>query len=116
MILDTKENFQEHIKNVLSKVNKATGLLRKLQNILIQVSLFTIFKLFVWLHLDYCNITYDKSYNNTFHHKMDSIQDNAALAITGAIRGSSGKKLYQKIGLESLQQRRWYRRIFYFLN
>ena len=34
MILDTKLNFQEHIKNILTKVNKTIGLLRKLQNIL----------------------------------------------------------------------------------
>ena len=34
MILDTKLNFQEHIKNILTKVNQTIGLLRKLQNIL----------------------------------------------------------------------------------
>ena len=32
---------------------------------------------------------------------MESIQYNAALAITGAIRGSSREKLYQELGLES---------------
>ena len=45
---------------------------------------------------------------------MESIQYNAALAITGAIRGSSREKLYQELGLESLQQRRWYRKLRYF--
>ena len=30
MYLDTKLNFQEHLNNVLSKVNKTIGLLRKL--------------------------------------------------------------------------------------
>ena len=34
--------------------------------------------------------------------------------ITGAIRGSSREKLYQEFGLESLQQRRWYRKLCYF--
>ena len=34
MIFDTKLNFQEHLKNILNKVNKTIGLLRKLQNIL----------------------------------------------------------------------------------
>ena len=34
MNLDTKLNFQEHLKNILNKVNKIIGLLRKLQNIL----------------------------------------------------------------------------------
>ena len=42
---------------------------------------------------------------------METIQYNAALAITGAIRGSSREKLYQELGLETLQQRRWYRKL-----
>ena len=33
MILDTKLDFGERMKNVLSKVNKIVGLFRKLQNI-----------------------------------------------------------------------------------
>ena len=34
---------------------------------------------------------------------MESIQYNAALAITGAIRGTSREKLYQELGLDSLK-------------
>ena len=82
MILDTKLNFQEHIKNILTKVNKTIGLLRKLENILPRRSLLAIFKSFVKLYLDYGDVIYDPSYNNTFHQKMESIQYNAALAIT----------------------------------
>ena len=33
MTLDTKLDFQEHLKDKLSKISKTTGLLRKLQNI-----------------------------------------------------------------------------------
>ena len=33
------------------------------------------------------------------------------LAITGAIRGTSREKIYQELGLESLQLRRWYRKL-----
>ena len=33
------------------------------------------------------------------------------LAITGAITDSSREKLYQELGLESLQQRRWFRQL-----
>ena len=105
IILDTKLNFQEHIKNLLTKVNKTTGLLRKLQNILPRGSLLTIFKSFFRPHFDYGNVIYDQIYNNTFHQKMESIQYNAAVAITGAIRGCSREKLFQELGLESLQQR-----------
>ena len=40
---------------------------------------------------------------------METIQYNAALAITGEIRGSSREKFYQELGLETLQKQRWYR-------
>ena len=33
------------------------------------------------------------------------------MAITGAIRGTSREKIYQVLGLESLQSRRWYRKL-----
>ena len=45
------------------------------------------------------------------HQKLKSIQYHAALAITGVVRGTSSEKLYQELGLESLQQRRWYRKL-----
>ena len=35
---------------------------------------------------------------------MESVQYNAALAITGAIRSTSREKLYQELGLESLRK------------
>ena len=47
----------------------------------------------------------------SFHQKLESIQYNACLAITGAMRGTSKEKLYQELGLESLQLRRWYRKL-----
>ena len=46
---------------------------------------------------------------------IESVQYNAALAITGAIHGSSREKLYQELGFESLHDRQWYRKLcFYF--
>ena len=42
---------------------------------------------------------------------MESIQYNACLAITGAIRGTSREEIYQELDLESLQIRRWYRKL-----
>ena len=115
LILDNKLNFQEHLKNILNKVNKTIGLLRELQNILPCEPLLTIYKSFVKPHLDYSDVIYDQYYNNSFYRKLESIQYNAALAITGAKRSSSREKLYQELVLESLKQRRWFRKICYFL-
>ena len=85
MILENKLNFQEHLKNILNKVNKMAGLLRKLQNILPREPLLTTYKSFVRPHLDY-GVIHDQHYNNSFHQKLESTQYNAALAITGASR------------------------------
>ena len=48
---------------------------------------------------------------------VESIQYNAALAIKGAIRGTSKEKFYHELGSESFQQteqRRWYTKLCYF--
>ena len=111
MILDTKLDFSLHLKNVQSKVNKTIGLLPKLQDTLPRTSLITIFKSFIRSHLDYGDIIYDRAYNTSFHQNIESIQYNATLAITGAVRGTSREKPYQELGFESFQQRRWYRKL-----
>ena len=67
MILNSKLNFQEHLKNILNKVNKTIGLLRNLQNILPRGPLLTIYKSFVRPDLDYSDVIYDQHYNNSFH-------------------------------------------------
>ena len=95
VILDSKLIFDEHLKMVSLKISKSLGLLRKIHNLLPRSALITIYKAFVRPHLDYDYILYDQAYNMSFHHKLESIQYNACLAITGAIRGTSKEKLYQ---------------------
>ena len=65
-------------------------------------------------HLDYGDIIYDQTFNESFHQRIESIQYNTAIAITGAIRGTSSKKLYQELGLESLRSRRSLRKLCLF--
>ena len=57
----------------------------------------TIYKSFIRPHLDYGDVTYDQAYNASFQQKVESIQYNAALAITGAIRGISKKKFATQV-------------------
>ena len=64
MILDSKLNFREFLKNILNKVKKTIELLRKLQNILPREALSTIYKSFVRPHLDYSDVIYDQHYNS----------------------------------------------------
>ena len=98
----------------INKTNKTIGLLRKLQNLLPREALITIYKAFVRPHLDYGDVLFDQAFNASSHEKLESIQYNACLALTGTIRGTSKEKLYQKLGLESLQLCRWYRKFCLF--
>ena len=50
---------------------------------------------------------YEKAFNESFHAKQESLQYNARLAITGAIRGSFTEKNYEELGLKPLESRRW---------
>ena len=82
MILDTKLDFQEHLKSLFSKINKTISTLRKLQHILRISSLLTTRNSFIRPHLDYGDIINDQTYNASFHPKLDSIQYNSTLYIT----------------------------------
>ena len=108
IFFDARLNFEEHLKAITTKVNRTIGLLRKLQKTLPRPALMTMYKAFVRPHLDYGDQIYDEAYNESFHQKLESIQYNACLVLSGAIRGSSREKLYHELGLESLQCRRWY--------
>ena len=74
----------------------------------------SFYQTFVRPHLDYGDIFYDQAYNPSFHQKLEKIQYNACIAITGAIRGISKEKIYEELGLESLESRRWLRKLFLF--
>ena len=95
---------------VFLKISKTLGLLQKLKNLLPRYVLITIYKAFVRPYLDYGDIFYDQAYNTIFHQKLESIQYNASLTMTGAILGTK-EKLYEELGLESLQLRCWYKKL-----
>ena len=48
-----------------------------------------IYKSFIWPHLDYDDVVYDRAFNESFHQSLESLQYSAAIAITDAIRGTS---------------------------
>ena len=58
-----------------------------------------MYKSFIRPHLDYGDIIYDQSYNTSFHQRLESLQYNAALAVTGSIRGTSKEKLHNELDL-----------------
>ena len=100
-----KLNFKLHIKEKISKALKGMCIIKKLSNVLPRKSLITIYKSFFRSHLYYGDLIYDQPNNESFCQQIKSVQYNAPLAITGAIKGTSRLKLYNEIGLESLKFR-----------
>ena len=114
LFLDNKLTFDHHINEKITKATKGISLIKRLHRYLPRKSLLCIYKSYVRPHLDYADVIYDQPHNDFFCRKIESVQYNAALAITGAIKGSSRERLYQELGLESLSDRRWYHRQIYF--
>ena len=73
------------------------GLLRRFQPIPPGSSLLTIYKTFIRRHLNYADIIYDHAYDSSFHEKLESLQYNACLATTGAIRETLSKKTMPRV-------------------
>ena len=121
VVLDSKLSFSAHIKVAISKTRKGIGLLRYLSKYLPRNSLNELFKLYVRPHLDYGDVIYHipakvcefsgNTMSSNWTEKLESVQYSAALAVTGAWRGTSREKLYAEIGWESLISRRWSRRL-----
>ena len=97
LTLDSKLSFSEQLNHKIHQANKSAGLFRKLQTILPRNSLLTIYKSFIRPLLDYADVIYDQLFNASFSRKFESVQHNAALAITRTIKGSSREKLYQEL-------------------
>ena len=97
-------NFSNHIKVKISKANKALVILRELYNILPGNSLIIIYKSFIRPQLGYGTIIFDQP-EKSFCKKIESVQYNAALAITGAIQGTFREKLYKELCLEILKSK-----------
>ena len=117
LTLDIKLNVSEYIKRITKKISKTMGVLRKFRQIFPgsrSLEKITIYKTFIRSWLDYGNMIYDQAYNSAFNDKIESVQYNACFAITGAIRGTSRKKIYQELGLESFKSKRWFKKLCHF--
>ena len=117
MILDSKLNFHSHIREAIIKARRGIGIIRFLSKYVSRDVLDQIYKLYVLPHLDYGDIIYhkyDAEFKLDFTKKLESTQYSAALAVTGAWRGTNTDRLYEELGWEILYYRRWYRRLCHF--
>ena len=71
------------------------------------------------LHLDYGDVIYhrhDPRLSLDATKRLEQTQYSAALAITGAWRGTSRQRLYDQLRWENVHDRRWFRCLCHFFN
>ena len=121
LTLDSKLSFEKHVNEKIVKAKKNIGVIKHLSKYLPRNTLDQMYKALVRPHLDYCDIIYHEPCKvnqpplgitlTAPMEKLEKIQYQAALAVTGTWKGSNRTKLYEELGWESLDDRRRCRRI-----
>ena len=121
LILQSNLSFEKHIIEKMAKAKTHIGIIKHLNRFLPFKTLNQMYKALVRPHLDYCDIIYHiPSTTNlpplgiSLHglmEKVEQIQYQGALAVTGTWQGSSRVKIYEEIGWETLSDRRMSKRI-----
>ena len=128
VVLDIKLLFKSHLTGKIKKARRGIGIIKKISSFVSRKSLNDVYKMYIRPHLDYADILYhipnknvlaflsvDENYDlHSFMRQVESVQYDAALAVSGAWRGSSRTKLYNELGWEPLYLRREVRRLCLF--
>ena len=101
LLLDKRLPFDRHVEELILRANKGVGLITRLRRYLPRNSLLTIYKALIRPHLDYGDVVYDYPGNASFMQKLESVQYNAPLAITGCFYSTSSEKLYCELVLKA---------------
>ena len=122
--LDSKLSFVKHLSEKLPIARKGIGIIKHLATYAPLKSRDQIYKMFVRPHLDNGDIIYHipvktretRNFDTTctLNYQMatlESTQYQAALAVSGAWKGTSRVKIYEQLGWESLDHRRTFRRL-----
>ena len=99
LILDSSLSFRKHLTEKIIKAKKNLGIIKHLSIFLPRKTLDQMYKALIRSHLDYCDIIYHIQTQfgvtqSDLMEKVERIQYQAALAVTGAWQGSSRSKLY----------------------
>ena len=113
--------FVKHINEKIKKAKKNVGIIKHLNSALPFLTLNQMYFALVRSHFDYCDVIFHippkihpPPLGMSLHdhmEKLEKVQYQAALAVTGTWQGTSRCKLYEELGWESLSDRRTCRRV-----
>ena len=115
--LDSALSFLRHTKEIIINSRRGVGIIRFMSEYVSRNILDQMYKLYVRPHLDYGDLIYhkdDPEVSLSLTKRLESVQYTAALAVTGAWKGTNKSKLLDELGWEYLHDRRRYRRLTHF--
>ena len=124
LILDPQLKFAAHINEKSAKARKGIGIIKHLRLYLPIDALKSIYTAHVRSHLDYCDFifhipellgNFSTDVNlSTLMGRLESLQYQAGLAVTGMWKSTNRDKVYEELGWEPLNLRRYSRRLTVF--
>ena len=124
LTLDSKLTFANHISEKIPKAHKGIGVIKYLSSYVPVKTLDQIYNMYVRPHFDFCDVIYhipeidslfvSSSRLSYWMNRIERLQYQAPLAVTGAWQGTNTDKFYEELGWESLSERRWFRRLVQF--
>ena len=98
---DSRLSFLRHIKEIIMKARRGLGIIRFMSKYVSRDVLDQMYNLYVRPHLDYGDLTYNKDdpeASLSLTKRLESVQYTAALAVTGAWKGTDKSKLLEELG------------------
>ena len=101
VIIDDQLKWNAHIDNVVTKVSKAIGMIRRMKIFVSQSTLISVYNAIVQPHFDYCSLVWD--IGNVYSlEKLQKMQNRAARVITGRSYEVRSKTILQELGWQPL--------------
>ena len=104
IIIDEHLSWNDQIQNVVTKVSKGIGMLRRIGQFVPKSTLLRIYNAIVLSHFDYCGLVWDKCCEY-LTGKLQKLQNRAARIITGRTYDVSSDDVLKELNWEPLKQR-----------
>lgn len=110
--LSSNAKWADHIQDIYARACKRINIMRYLKNKIDRQSLEKLYIGFIRPILEYGNIIWDNC-SKEQSDLIESIQLDAARIVTGLRKGTPKWKLYNELGWDSLQNRRWKNKLLF---
>ena len=104
IIIDEHLSWNDQIQNVVTKVSKGIGMLRRIRQFVPKSTLLRICNAIVLSHFDYCSLVWDNCCEY-LTDKLQKLQNRAARIITGRTYDVSSDDVLKELNWEPLKQR-----------